>query len=187
MGRAGDQHGPEDAAAGQVGGRVAQEAQGGALTGFLGVGHDEHGVQGEERGPQLGVGVVVHGLAADRGHGPQQARRYRGPAGGREESRGRTVNDGGVRRVLQRRGGSDLDVLVLHPDAHEPQPHEVEDVGDDGIGREEACAAGQGRGALGSQLLRLLDPGRAVVAANPAREQWWLPSSEVAGDSSRFP
>ncbi|HYN01140.1 MAG TPA: hypothetical protein VE359_01720, partial [Vicinamibacteria bacterium] len=66
-------------------------------------------------------------------------------------------------------------VLVLHPEAGELQPHEVEDVGDARVGRQEARAAGQGGGALGGEILGLFDPGWTMVAANAAREQWWPP------------
>ena len=84
------------------------------------------------------------------------------------------MDDRGVRHVLGR-GGPVFDVLVLYPDAREPQPHEVEDVGHSGVFRQEARAAGERRGALGGQLLGLFDPGWTVVAANAPREQCLFP------------
>jgi hypothetical protein len=93
MGRAGDQHRPQDPAPGEVPGGVAQEAQGRALPDFVGESHDEHRVEREERGHELRVGVVVHGLAADRGHAPQQARGDRDAASRGEEARGGRVGD----------------------------------------------------------------------------------------------
>jgi hypothetical protein len=144
------------------------------------VGHHEHCVQGEESGDELRVRVVVNRLAADRGHAPQQAGRHGRPAGGREEASAGRVRDGRVDDVLQGGRGPDLQVLVLHPEPEEAQPHEVEHVRDARVRREEARAAGEGSSALRGELLGLLDPRGSVVAADAAREQWWLPPPEQA-------
>jgi hypothetical protein len=81
------------------------------------------------------------------------------------------VGDRGVGHVLQEGAGADLGVLVLDAQAREPEAHEVEDVGDARVRRQEAGAAGERRRALSGQLLGLLDPGGTVVAANATREQ----------------
>ena len=130
-----------------------------------------------ERPPAPSRGRRAPDLAADRGHAPQQARRHGGAAGDREEPRGaREWRSGSPPRPAGWWWPRSRTCWpVLHPEAGELQPHEVEDVGDDGVGRQDACAAGQGGGALGGQRLGLFDPGWTMVAANAAREQWLAP------------
>ena len=152
-------------------GRAAQEAQGRALPGLLRVRDHEDGVQGEEGGGQLGVGVVVARLAADRGHAPQEAGREGGAAGGGKEAGGRRVGLRGVHHVLERGRGADLEVLVLDADAEEPEPDEVDDVRDDRVRGQDARSPGERSHPLGGELLGLLDPRRTVIAANPSRQQ----------------
>ena len=175
MGSAGDQHGAQDAAPREVGGGAAEEAQGRALSRLLRVGHREHRVQGEQGCSQLGVGVVVHRLATDRGHAPQDPGRHGRPAGGREESSGDRRGDGRVHDVLQGCRRPEVEVLVLHLHAGQPQPHEVEHVRDARVGGEQARAAGERSGSLCGEILCFLDPGGTVVTADAAREQCWLP------------
>jgi hypothetical protein len=178
VGRSRDRHRAEDAAPREVGGGRAEEAQGRALPGLPRVSHHEHGVQGEERGGELRVRVVVNGLAPDRRHAPQHAGGDGRPAGDREEARGDRVGDGRVHHVLQGGRGPDLEVLVLHLQAGQPEPHEVEHVRDARVRGEQPRAAGERRRALRGELLGLLDPRGTVVAADAPREQWSLPPRE---------
>jgi hypothetical protein len=83
-----------------------------------------------------------------------------------------------VQHLLQRRRRADLEVLVVEAQAREAEADQVEDVRDVVLGGEEARAAGERRSALGREGERLLETGRAVVAADAAGEQWVSPGRQ---------
>jgi hypothetical protein len=176
VGRAGDEHGAQHAAAAQVLVGPAQEAQRGALARLLGMGHQEDRIQHEQGGDELGVGIRGDRLAADRRHAAQDPRGQREAAGEWQQARRERVRGRRVREVEHRRDRTDQQVLVLDANTRQAEPDQVDHVRDHGLARQDARASAEERCALGRQVLRLFDPRGPVVASNAACQHASRPS-----------
>ena len=166
IGRARNEDPLHEAAAPEVVFGLAQEAQGGALAGLVGMSDDEHRVQGEKSRGQLGGLGAKHRLAGEGRHAADHARRRVRLAGRGQQAGGAGPGRLGVDGVLQGDAGPELEVAVLRGDGREVQGLKIEEGGHRPRCGEDPRAAAHRHCALCGQGQRLFDPSGPVVAAD---------------------